>query len=83
MCIYGNRIKGTQKQFPCRVMVDGVNGGAIFIDEYAGRIEGAAKWVATHDEKTGWHAPTMRGNECLLRGQGAEYMCVGSPWSGI
>jgi len=83
MCIYGNRMKGTQKQFPCRVIVDGINGGVIFIDEYAGRIKATSKWVARHDKETGWYTTGKRSNECLLRGQGAEYICLGSPWSGI
>ena len=83
ICIYGNRIKGTQKRFACRVIIDGLNGGVIFIDEYAGRFAGRSKMISRHDEETGWYAPAIRKNECLLRGQGAEYICLGNPWSGI
>jgi hypothetical protein len=82
ICTYGNRIKGTQKRFPCRVVTNGSNGKVIFIDEYASRSLNS-KMLTRHDDKQGWFAPAMRNGECLLRDQGAEYICIGNPWSGI
>jgi hypothetical protein len=81
-CTYGNRIKGTQKKFPCRVITSGKGGEVLFIDEYSGRLTNS-KTVARHDERKGWYAPAVRKNECLLRGQGSEYICAGKPWAGI
>ena len=82
MCTYGNRIKGTKKAFPCRVIIDSKSKEVIFIDEYAGKSKNS-KFVARHDERQGWYAPAMRKSECLLRGQGAEYICIGKPWTGV
>jgi hypothetical protein len=82
ICTYGNRIKGTKKTFPCRVIIDGRSKEVIFIDEYASKSK-SSKLVARHDEKREWYAPAMRKSECLLRGQGAEYICIGRPWTGI
>ena len=81
MCSYRST-KGTQKKFPCRVIANGKDGEVIFIDEYAGRSLNS-RMVSRHDGKQGWYAPVMRKNECLLRKQGAEYICIGKSWSGI
>jgi len=82
MCIYGNRAKGTQQKMPCRVITDGRTGEVIFIDEYTGRSK-SSRLVARHDSNQGWYAPEIRKSECLLRGQGVEFICIGKPWSGI
>ena len=82
MCTYGNRIKGTKKVFPCRVIIDGRSKEVTFIDEYGGKSK-SSKFIARHDEKQGWYAPVYRKSECLLRGQGAEYICIGKPWTGV
>lgn len=82
MCTYGNRIKGTKKQFPCRVIINGSSGDVIFIDEYAGKSK-SSSFVLRHDNKTGWYAPAIRKSECLLREQGTEYICIGKPWTGL
>jgi len=82
ICTYGNRIKGTKKAFPCRVIVDGRSKEVIFIDEYAGKSR-SSQFVGRHDEKQGWYAPAVRKSECLLRGQGAEYICIGKIWAGV
>ena len=81
-CIYGNRIKGVQKKFPCRVLTNGVGGDVIFIDEYSEKSLKSA-FVARHGDGSGWYAPRLRNNQCLLRRQGAEYICLGPKWSGI
>lgn len=47
-CTYGNRIKGTQKKFPCRVITNGKEGEVIFIEEYSGKLPNS-KTVARHD----------------------------------
>jgi len=82
MCIYGNRAKGTQRKFPCRVIIDGKNGEVTFIDEYASRSI-SSKMLARHDGNQGWYSPVLRKGECMLRGQGVEYICIGKPWSGV
>ena len=82
MCTYGNQIRGIKKAFPCKVVIDGRSKKIIFINEYAGKSK-SAKLVTNHSEKQGWYAPAMRKSECLLRGQGAEYICIGKPWTGI
>lgn len=82
MCTYGNRIKGTKKVFQCRVIIDGGSKEVIFVDEYGGKSK-SSKLITRHDEKQGWYAPVHRKSECLLRGQGAEYICIGKPWSGV
>lgn len=82
MCIYGNRAKGIQKTFPCRVITDGRTEEVIFIDEYAGRSKNS-RFIARHDGNQGWYAPVVMKSECLLRGQGVEYICIGKPWKGV
>jgi hypothetical protein len=82
LCIYGNRNKGTQTSFSCRVITNSMTNEVIFIDEYTGRSFNS-RLVSRHDESQVWYAPVMRKNQCLLRRQGAEFICLGKPWSGV
>jgi hypothetical protein len=79
-CVYFNHTYRQEKLFPCRV-VQGADGGVAFIDEYAGNVEGKANPVTRHDSTAAWYHPRKRGNECLLRGQGNESICLWERWN--
>ena len=81
-CIYGNRIKGLQKKFLCRVLTNEVGGDVIFTDEYSGKSLKSA-FAARYGDGYRWYAPRLINNQHLLSGQVAESICLGSKWSGI